>query len=262
MARYGQHARKPAIRSGETVEILLRAAEEAEKANDFGNMMIKGVFSYTLFGHEFWITTTHISLFIVVVLLLTFAAFAHRKMRKHPDEVPGTFQNILELLVEKLDGMASNSMGANAYRFRNYIGTVFAFILVSNLAGLLGMRSPTADFGTTLPLGLITFFLIQINAFRFQKLRYLKSLAEPYPFLLPSNIIGEVSVPISLSLRLFGNVISGTMFLSLWYSMIPWFGKLIPVSPFLHAYMDIFSGCIQTYVFSMLTMTYINDKIS
>lgn len=222
--------------------------------------MIKGVFSYTLFGHEFWITTTHVSMFIVVVLLLVFAALARRKMKKNPSEVPGTFQNILELIVEKLDGMVTGSMGPNAFRFRNYIGTVFAFILVCNLLGVLGLRSPTADFGTTLPLGLITFALIQINAFRFKKLRYFKSLAEPYPFLLPSNIIGEVSVPISLSLRLFGNVLSGTMILSLWYAMIPWFMK-IPISPFLHAYMDLFSGCIQTYVFSMLTMTYINDKI-
>lgn len=236
-------------------------AEAAGSQSEYGSMMIRGVFSYTLFGHEFWITTTHISLFIIVLLLLLFAFIAGRRLKKHPKEEPDTFQNIIELIVEKLDGMVSGSLGQNAFRFRNYIGTVFAFILIGNLSGLLGLRSPTADFGTTLPLGLITFFLIQINAFRFQKFRYFKSLAEPYPFLLPSNVIGEVSVPISLSLRLFGNVLSGTMILSLWYGMMPWFAK-IPFTPFLHAYMDLFSGCIQTYVFSMLTMTYLNEKIS
>ncbi len=247
----------------EAKEIMNVLAAEAAQTETSGGIvsMVKGVFSYTLFGHEFWITTTHISMFIIVVLLLVFAAIARRKITKHPDEVPGTFQNILELIVEKLDGMVAGSLGANAYRFRNYIGTIFAFILVGNLAGIFGLRSPTADFGTTLPLGLLSFFLIQINAFRFQKLRYFKSLAEPYPFLLPSNVIGEVSVPISLSLRLFGNVLSGTLILSLWYGMMPWFAKL-PASWFLHAYMDVFSGCIQTYVFSMLTMTYLNDKIS
>ena len=225
-----------------------------------GSMMVKGVFSYTLFGHEFWITTSTVTIFLIVALLLILAAVVHHVFTKRWKEVPGTFQNLMELIVEKLDGIVKNSMGKHAFRFRNYISTIFIFILLCNLAGLIGLRSPTADYGTTLPLGLLSFLLVQINAFRFQKLRYFKSLAEPYAFLLPSNIIGEVSVPISLSLRLFGNVLSGTMILSLWYAMIPWFAK-IPVSPFLHAYFDIFSGCIQTYVFSMLTMTYINDKL-
>ena len=230
------------------------------EASEYGGMMIRGLFSYEIFGQKVWITTTHVSLLIVVILLLVFAIIAHRKLTKKPDETPGVFQNILELGIEKLDAMVEGSLGKNAYRFRNYIGTIFLFIILSNLAGVLGLRSPTADYGVTLPLGLLSFLLIQINAFRFQKFRYFKSLAEPYAFLLPSNIIGEVSVPISLSLRLFGNVLSGTMILSLWYSMIPWFAK-IPISPFLHAYMDLFSGAIQTYVFSMLTMTYLSDKI-
>ena len=228
---------------------------------DYGQMMIKGLYKYEIFGQEVWITTTHVSLFIIVLLLLTLAFIANRKIRKAAaDDTPGTYQNIVELIVEKLDGMVGGSLGKNAYRFRNYISTIFLFIIFCNLAGLLGLRSPTADYGVTLPLGLLSFLLIQINAFRFQKLHYFKSLAEPYVFLMPSNIIGEVSVPVSLSLRLFGNVLSGTMILSLWYAMIPWFAK-IPVSPFLHAYFDVFSGCIQTYVFAMLTMTYLGDKL-
>ena len=222
---------------------------------------IKGLFSYELFGQTLWITSTHVTLFLVVVFLLVFALIAHRKITKHPDEVPGVFQNILELIVEKLDGMVGNSMGKNAHRFRNYIGTIFAFILVANFGGIFGVRAATADYGVTLALGLLSFFLIQINAFRFQKFRYFKSLAEPYPFLLPSNIIGEVAVPVSLSLRLFANMLSGTMIMSLWYGMLGWI-SVIPVSAFLHAYLDVFSGAIQTYVFAMLTMTYINDKVN
>ncbi len=231
------------------------------ESTEYGGMMIRGLFSYEIFGQKVWITTTHVSLLIIVILILVLAFLANRKFKKaKAEDTPGVFQNILELGIEKLDAMVEGSMGANASRFRNYIGTIFVFIILCNLAGVLGLRSPTADYGVTLPLGLLSFLLIQINAFRHQKLHYFKSLAEPYAFLLPSNIIGEVSVPISLSLRLFGNVLSGTMILSLWYSMIPWFAK-IPVSPFLHAYMDLFSGCIQTYVFSMLTMTYLSDKL-
>lgn len=222
---------------------------------------IEGLFSYQLFGQTLWITTTHVTLFIVFVFLIVLALIVHHKFKKHPDEVPGTFQNIMELAVESLDSMVLSGMGKNAMTYRNFIGTIFAFILVSNLSGLFGFRAPTADYGVTLSLGLISFFVIQISGFRVKKLGHLKSLAEPYVFLLPSNIIGEVAVPISLSLRLFANMLSGTMILSLWYGMLGWIAAF-PLSAFLHAYLDAFSGAIQTYVFAMLTMTYINDKIN
>lgn len=221
-------------------------------------LMIKGIFSYSLFGHTVWITTTHVSVFIVVLLILIFALFAHHRM-KHAEEVPGVFQNIIELIVEKLDGIVEANLGTHAPAFRNYINTVFIFILFCNLGGILGLRSPSADYGVTLPLGIITFFLIQINGIRANKWGYLKDLATPAP-LTPINVIGEVAVPISLSLRLFGNVLSGTMIMGLWYSMMPALAKVF-VSPFLHAYLDLFSGCIQTYVFCMLTMTYLSNKI-
>ena len=221
---------------------------------------IKYLIEYELFGQKLHITSTHITLLIVMIALIVLAVLANRKM-KHPDEVPGLFQNILEIIVEKLDGMVSNSMGSWASRYRNYIGTIFAFILVSNLSGVFGLRAPTADFGVTFALGLATFFIIQVSGVRVKKLKHFKAWGEPYIFLLPSNIIGDVAVPVSLSLRLFANMLSGTMIMSLWYGMLQWIA-LIPVSAFLHAYLDVFSGAIQTYVFAMLTMTYINDKIN
>ena len=222
---------------------------------------IDGLFSYELFGQTLWITTTHVTIFIVLVALTVLAVIAHHKIKKNPDEVPGLFQNILELLVEKLDGLVSGVMGSHAHRYQNFIGTIFAFILLSNLGGIFGLRPATADFGTTFALGLISFFVIQISAIRAQKWRYITSFAKPYFFLAPSNIIGDVSTPVSLGLRLFANILSGTMIMGLWYGMLGWI-SLFPLSAFLEAYLDIFSACIQTYVFTMLTMTYIEDKIS
>ena len=227
--------------------------------SEYGSMMIRGLFSYQLFGQTVYITTTQVTLAIVVLLLLVFAIIANRRLKK-ADEVPGTFQNILELIVEKLDAMTTGSMGRFAGGFKNYIAFLFIFIILCNLMGLLGLRPPTADYGVTLPLGLLSFLMIQINGFRKKKLGHLKALAQPLPLLLPSNLIGEVAVPVSLSLRLFGNVLSGTMIMSLWYNMIPWIAKAV-ASPFLHAYLDVFAGCIQAYVFSMLTMTYMTDKM-
>lgn len=224
--------------------------------NDF---MIKGLVSYELFGQTFWITTSHAALLLVVILLIGLAWIANRYMKK-AGEVPDTFQNIIEIIVEKLDQMVGQSMGAFAGRFQNYIGTIFLFLLLCNISGIFGLRSPTADYGITLLLGLVTFALIHINGVRRHKRNHVASWFQPISLLFPINVIGDLAVPLSLSLRLFGNVMSGTVMIGLWYGMLPWFMKL-GIPAFLHAYFDLFSGAIQTYVFCMLSMVYIRDKM-
>lgn len=224
------------------------------------DFMIHGVFKYTLFGQELYITTTHVAMFIVTILILIVMICAHHKM-KHAEQIPGTFQNIIEMYVQTIDNMVTTIMGRNARRFVNYICTVFMFILFCNLSGLLGLRPPTADYGVTLPLGLITFALVQGCGIAKNKGKHFTNLAKPVPLLLPINVIGEIAVPLSLSLRLFGNIMSGTVMMGLIYGLLPIFFKL-GIPSVLHIYFDIFSGAIQTYVFCMLTMVYINDKIA
>ena len=223
------------------------------------DFMIHGLIKFHLFGQELWITTTHVCVLIVMLVLLVFAVIANYKIR-HAKEIPDTFQNIIELIVESLDNMVYNIMGDNAKKFRNYIGTIFMFILLSNISGLFGLRPPTADYGTTLCLGLITFAMIQYNNIKYNKGRAFTDLFKPLPFLFPINLIGEIATPVSLSLRLFGNVLSGTVMMALVYGLLPIFIK-IGFPAFLHVYFDIFSGCIQTYVFCMLTMVFISQKI-
>ena len=224
--------------------------------NDF---MVKGLISYELLGQTFWITTSHVALLLVGILLIGFAWTANRHMKKAGD-IPDTFQNIIEIIVEKLDQMVSQSMGAFARSFQNYIGTIFLFLMLCNISGIFGLRSPTADYGIPLLLGLVTFALIQINGVKRHKMGHITSWFQPIPLLFPINVIGDLAVPLSLSLRLFGNVMSGTVMIGLWYGMLPWFMKL-GVPAFLHAYFDLFSGMIQTYVFCMLSMVYIRDKM-
>ena len=230
--------------------ILLSGADEID-------FRILGVFSYELFGQTLWITTSHVCAIVVFLVLLLFIFAANRAIKKG-SEVPTGFQNVVELIVEKLDGMIDSTMGKSAPAFRNYIGTIFIFILVCNISGLFGLRPPTADYGTTLALGLMTFTLITFNKFKHQKVKgVIKGLCDPWPIWAPINIIGDVAVPISLSLRLFANVLSGVVMMALIYGLL---GKIAVIWPAaLHVYFDLFSGCIQTYVFCMLTMTYIAD---
>ena len=225
------------------------------------DFMIHGVFSYEIFGQTVWITTSHVCILIVMLVLMGFALAANRAM-KRATEVPGTFQNVVELIVEMLDNMANGVMGKYAVTFRNYIGTIFIFILFSNISGLFGLRPPTADYGTTLALGLLSFTIIHFVQFKHNSLKTIwvdmcSPLPPWLPIWFPINLIGEIAVPISLSLRLFANILSGTVMMALVYGLLGWIATIWPAA--LHVYFDLFSGASQTYVFCMLTMTYIKN---
>ncbi len=225
------------------------------------DFMIHGIIPIEFLGQTVWITTSHACILIVMTIMIAFFIIANRILKKATD-VPGAGQNVIELIVELLEGMVQGSMGKWAPGFVNYIGTIFIFILISNISGLLGLRPPTADYGTTLCLGLITFSLIHINTFKHQSLKQIwvdkcSPLPPWLPIWLPINLISDIAVPISLSLRLFANVLSGTVMMALIYGLLGIIATAWPAA--LHVYFDLFSGAIQTYVFCMLTMTYIKN---
>lgn len=222
------------------------------------DFMIHSLYGFELFGQKVYLTTTHVSLLLICVGLIILALVTRLKLRDTEGR-PGALQNAMELVVETLDGMVHDSMGRNGLRYRNYIGVLFLFLIFSNLSGLLGLRPPTADYGVTFPLGLITFFLIQYNNVKYNKMGAVTDLFKPLPFLFPINLIGEIAVPFSLSLRLFGNILSGTVIMALIYGLLSKIAFLWP--GILHIYFDIFSGAIQTYVFCMLTMVFMNNKM-
>lgn len=227
------------------------------------SFMIKSLYTFRIPGidYDFNIDTTHIAMLLVSVFILVVAIIARIQINKaNASDTPGMFQNVIELIVEMLRSMVEGIMGKNANRFVNYISTLFLIIIVSNISGLFGLRPPTADYGVTLALGLITFFLVQVNGIRKNGVKHFTSMFQPIWFLFPINVIGEFAVPLSLSLRLFGNVMSGTVLMGLIYDLVNPYTVGYPA--LLHIYFDLFSGCIQAYVFSMLTMVYVNDKIA
>ncbi len=231
------------------------------ESNDV-SLGVKSYGQYELFGQTLHITTTHISILIVLIVLFAFSFAANRAIKKaDPNKVPGPFLNIIELLVQALDNLVVSNMGAKqAPKFANYIGTLAAFIFFSNISGLFGLRPPTADYGVTFPLAVITWVMIQYNGFKYQKFGKIKGLFEPIFLFFPINLIGEFATPVSMSLRLFGNILSGTVMMALIYGLLPKVATLIwPAA--LHAYLDVFSGAIQTFVFIMLTMVFVADAI-
>ena len=179
------------------VKPLVLAANTAETAGtstelDLG---INGFHQYHLFGQELYITNTHIAIFIVMLTLVIFSIIANRVIKKaDPTKAPGAFLNFIELIVESVDNLTVSSMGEkHGHKFSNYIGTLFAFIFLSNISGLFGLRPPTADYGTTLSLALITFVLIHYNGFKHQKIGHVTALFKPV-ILTPINIIDGISL--------------------------------------------------------------------
>ena len=189
------------------------------------SFMIKTLYTFKLNGVSLNIDTTHVALLLVSVFILVMAVIARIKINKvDASDTPGMFQNAIEIIVEMLGTMVDGIMGKNANKFVNYISTLFLFIIISNISGLFGLRPPTADYGVTLCLGLITFILVQFNGIKKNRIKHFTALFQPIYDLLSPFTVAYPAV--------------------------------------LHAYFDLFSGCIQAYVFCMLTMVYVNDKIA
>lgn len=216
---------------------------------------------------------------IIVTLLIIFSFYAKRKIVTADPQNPTGLVKGLEVAVTTVNGMVSSTMGEKFSYFAPYIGTLITYIACANLISLTGLTAPTSDYNVTFGLAALTILYMHFKGFRSKGiLGYIKSsLFEPLPFMLPLNLIDLVAKPLSISLRLFGNILSGGILLSLVYSSL----QAIPVGiirfsesvqfsvlgtvltavilPFLHAYFDVFVGLVQSYVFTLLTMIYISE---
>ncbi len=226
---------------------------------DFGFRTVIKLFEID--GQPVGFTTTHINTWIVMAVLIIIALIVRHKLSTFQDVPTGKFQNIVESIVEALQGMVTGAMGENHKGFTSFYSSMLVFILFCNLLGLIGLRPPTADIATTFALSITTFVMIQGYAIRTNKLGgYLKGFFEPIPLLFPINLFGELANPISLSFRLFGNLIGGTVIMALVYAALP------PLLQFgfpsvLHLYFDVFAGALQSFIFVMLSMTFVSASL-
>lgn len=209
---------------------------------------------YEIAGYQ--ISETVMVTWLIMAVLITFFFFATRKLTT----VPSKFQAAIEVLVDGINTLVKQTMGEKNKKFAPYIGTLLLFIATSNLAGLVGLRPPTADANTTIGLSMMTFVSIHAFGIRSKGLGYFKGFLEPFPLLLPLNIIGELATPISLGFRLFGNIVGGMIIMSLLYGALGWFAVL-PIPAVLHIYFDLFAGILQSFIFCMLTMVFISMAI-
>lgn len=221
------------------------------------DLNIKNYEIFNIGGVEVWLTETIVNTWIIMGVLILFAIIA-RIALKNFDTIPKGFQNVVELIVETFVNFTRGSVGSNLMYLGPWFFSVFAFILSSALFSVFGLRAPTADWSTTFALALASFLIMIYGGLRGSGLDYLKGFFSPHPLFLPINLIGELAKPISLSFRLFGNMLSGTIILTLYYGLTPLLVQIgIPAA--LHAFFDVIFGAIQTYIFVIISMMYVKE---
>ena len=207
-------------------------------------------------GVEIWLTETMIVTWAIMLLLLAFAVVVRVKLSSFSEQ-PAKFQNVVETIVEMLDKFVASMAGPKLSFLGNWFFMVFAFVMLSNFSGAFGVRPPTADWTMTFALAIVTFVLIQVMGLRYQGWGYIKTFFVPHPLFFPLNLIGELARPISLSFRLFGNVLAGLILLAMVYNVAPiWLRFALPAA--LHGYFDIIIGFLQAYIFCTLSLAFIS----
>jgi len=190
---------------------------------------------------------------IVMALILAFGIMATRKRGR----VPGAFQVLGELFVSKLNDLTEDALGKEMARtYAPMISALFMFLVLCNWIGIIPhLEEPTKDLNTPLSLGVMGFFIAHYVGIKSKGLKaYTKEYFEPFIIMMPLNLIGEVAKIVSISFRLFGNIMGGAIII-LVVSYLTW---SIVLPPFLNAFFGLFVGAIQAFVFTMLTVVYIS----
>jgi len=200
---------------------------------------------------------------LVYVGLLFFGFVGTRSL----DRRPKSFQNFVEYVVEFVEGVAKAQLGESFYReWVPFIGTLFLFIFFSNWAGALipwkfielpegELAAPTNDINTAAALAIITSLTYFYGGFRTKGLAYFKRYIQPTPILLPINVLEDFTKPLSLSFRLFGNVLADELTVTVISSLVP---LLIPVPIMV---LGLFASSIQALIFSTLAAAYLAEAI-
>lgn len=170
---------------------------------------------------------------------------------------PTGLQNVMEMFVEMWEKFFKSNSSEKMLYLAPWFFTLFAFLLISNILGVTGLRPPTADWGMTFPLAVSSLFLIWYSGMSNRPKAYLKGIfLEPFFVFAPLNIIGELARPISLSFRLFGNVLGGMILMSLLYGIAPMVTRFVLPIP-LHMYFDLFAGVLQAVIFTVLSLVFV-----
>lgn len=216
------------------------------------------------------ITESQVNSWAVILTILAICLFLTRRLNI---KSVSKRQFLAELIVEKAENLVKSNMGKRFMGFAPFIAAILGLSALSSLSSLLGLYPPTSDINIVAGWAILVFILITHYKLKGGLGNYLKGYTEPIAVFTPINIISEVATPVSMTFRHFGNVLSGSVISVLVAAalqgltslLLGWLPGVLGEIPFLQIgipavlslYFDIFSGCLQAFIFSMLTMLYI-----
>lgn len=198
---------------------------------------------------------TIIMTWVVMGIMIAFGLVATRRLAM----VPNPFQVVAELMIGAFRDLADDALDEKGRTFFPLILTLFLFLVLSNWLGIIPFLSePSRDLNTPLGLGILGFVIAHYVGIRTKGIKaYLKAYAEPIFFMAPLNIIGELAKVVSISFRLYGNIMGGAIIIIVVSDLV---GQLL-LPPFLFGFFGLFVGTIQAFVFTMLTLVYISVQM-
>lgn len=212
------------------------------------------VFNIPFFGTQIPVTESVVITWGIMAFLALMCLIFVRNLKV---ENPSRRQVVVELIVTKLFGIAEGILGEHGKRYAPYIVSVLVYLGFANLIGILGFKPPTKDINVTATLGIMSIVLIEFAGIKAKGIKkWGKGFAEPVALVLPFNILEIFIRPLSLCMRLFGNILGGFVIMELLKIVVP---VLVPA--ILSFYFDLFDGLIQAYVFVFLTSLFMREAM-
>lgn len=207
------------------------------------------------------VTNVVVMSWVAMIVIILWALIATRKMKL----VPTGLQNTAEIVVEVITNFTTSFLGERGKSFAPYVGAVALFLAIANTLGALFMSTlsdgliapPTRDFAIPVALAGMTIIIVVAAGIYYKGLKgFVKRLFSPMPFLFPFNLLEFITKPLSLSMRLFGNILGAYILMELLFANLPW-----AVPSIACLYFDLFDGLLQTFIFVLLTVLYISEEV-
>lgn len=221
------------------------------------------------------VQSTVYCILVITAVCALLIMLAYSKLRKfEPLSEPKGLVLLMMMAVKFIDDMLRKDTNSEiTEKMGPYLMAIFLYIFLANISGLFSIEPPTSNYSVTLTLAAITCVLIEVYSFKYKGAKnYIKGLFEPLAPFFILNLISKIGTLLSLSLRLFGNIIAGSILMNVIYQLFAMVSGLIPVigkfnivgvliAPVLHIYFDLFSGAMQTYLFSVLSVAFISNEL-
>lgn len=244
--------------SGQPGQVILRVGPVEVVNHEFALPDFQDVPQWNLDGTPegeptFWglNKTTTVMTLLIDLLIIAFAWLGSRTLR----QIPGRLQSMFELIVEMFATLVEQALGPDGRRHIPMLGSLFLFLWISNIIGFVPLtEEPTRDLNVPIAHMLVVIAIVHFEAIKAKGFgAYLKSYNEPFFIMMPLNVVGEIAKGVSLSFRLFGNILGGAIIIIVISYLTKYF--LMPVG--LNLFFGLFVGTVQAFVFTMLAMTYI-----